>query len=165
MAFTIPQAGFVFTLQFQEGPMSLIRWDPFGDVDTLFNRLMPHSFARVALPGNGRKLDWSPSADISETDKEYFIRAELPAVKKEDVQVTYDEGIITIKGERKQQKDEKNEKFHRVESFYGSFERSFSLPENADADAIRCESKDGILTVHIPKTETVKHQPKQIAVQ
>ncbi len=111
--------------------MSLIRWDPFGDADTLFNRLVTPSFARAALPGDGRKLDWSPSADISETDKEYFIRAELPAVKKEDVQVTYDEGIITIKGERKQQKDEKNEKYHRVESFYGSFERSFSLPENA----------------------------------
>jgi HSP20 family protein len=145
--------------------MSLIRWDPFGDVDTLFNRLMPPTLARLTLAGNGRKLDWSPSADISETDKEYFIRAELPAVKKEDVQVTYDEGIITIKGERKQQKDEKNEKFHRVESFYGSFERSFSLPENANADAIRCESKDGILTVHIPKMETVKHTPKQITVQ
>ena len=136
--------------------MSLVRWEPFGDVDTLFNRLMPASFTRVALPGNGRKLDWSPSADISETDMEYVIRAELPAVKKEDVQVTYDEGVITIKGERKQQKDEKTEKYHRVESFYGSFERSFSLPENANAETIRCESKDGILTVHIPKTENVQ---------
>ena len=66
---------------------------------------------------------------------------------------------------RQQQKDEKNEKFHRVESFYGSFERNFSLPENANADAIRCESKDGILTVHIPKTESVKQKPKQITVQ
>jgi HSP20 family protein len=145
--------------------MSLIRWEPFGDVDALFNRLMPSGYARLALAGNGRKLDWSPSADISETDKEYVIRAELPAVKKEDVQVTYDEGVITIKGERKQQKDERNEKFHRVESFYGSFERSFSLPENANTETINCESKDGILTVHIPKTETVKQKPKQITVQ
>ncbi len=145
--------------------MSLIRWEPFGDVDMLFNRLMPAGFARFAAAGNGKKVEWSPSADISETDKEYVIRAELPAVKKEDVQVTYDEGMITIKGERKQQKDEKNEKFHRVESFYGSFERSFSLPENANAETIRCESKDGILTVHIPKTEAVQHKPKQIAIQ
>ena len=148
--------------------MSLIRWEPFGDVDALFNRLVPSSFAnwsRLALRGNDRKLEWSPSADISETDKEYVIRAELPAVKKEDVQVTYDDGVITIKGERKQQRDEKNEKFHRVESFYGSFERSFSLPDNANAETIRCESKDGILTVHIPKTETPKNQPKQITVQ
>lgn len=145
--------------------MSLVRWEPFADVDTLFSRLMPGSFGRLALPGNGKKVEWTPSADISETDKEYVIRAELPAVKKEDVQVTYDAGMITIKGERKQQKDEKTEKYHRVESFYGSFERSFSLPDNVNADTIRCESKDGILTVHIPKTETVKHKPKQITVQ
>lgn len=147
--------------------MSLIRWDPFGDVDTLFNRLMPSAFLRpqLTLEGNGRKLEWSPSTDISETDKEYVIRAALPAVKKEDVQVTLDQGMITIKGERKQQKEDKNEKFHRVESFYGSFERSFSLPENVNADAIRCDSKDGILTVHIPKTETQTQKPKQITVQ
>jgi len=148
--------------------MSLIRWDPFADVDTMFNRMMPASFAnwpRFALEGNGKKLEWAPSADISETEKEYLIRAELPAVKKEDVQVTFDDGMITIKGERKQQKEDKNEKYHRTESFYGSFERSFSLPENVNADAISCESKDGILTVHIPKSEMQKQKPKQIAVQ
>ena len=148
--------------------MSLIRWDPFVDVDTLFNRLMPSNIAglqRLALEGNGRKMDWAPSADISETDKEYLIRAELPAVKKEDVQVTFDDGMITIKGERKQQKEDKNEKYHRMESFYGSFERRFSLPENVNSEAIRCESKDGVLTVHIPKTEALKQKPKQITVQ
>src|SRR5512136_2175008 len=114
--------------------MSLIRWDPFTDVDTMFNRLMPSTFARwpkISLEGNGgRKLEWAPSADISETDKEYVIRAELPAVKKEDVQVTLEQGMLTIKGERRQEKEDKNEKFHRVETFYGSFERSFSLPDN-----------------------------------
>jgi HSP20 family protein len=149
--------------------MSLIRWDTFGEVDALFNRLLPGGFARwpqAALEGNGgRKLEWSPSTDISETEKEYVLRAALPAVKKEDVQVTLDDGIITIKGERKQQRDDQNEKFHRVESFYGSFERSFSLPENVNADAIRCESKDGILTVHIPKTAKQEQKPKQISVQ
>ncbi len=147
--------------------MSLISWDPFSEMDTLFNRMMPAGFARFPrLAGNGdRKYEWSPSADISETDKEYVIRAELPAVKKEDVKVTVDAGMITIKGERKQQKDDKTEKYHRVETFYGSFERSFSLPDNVDAEAIRCESKDGVLTVHIPKVEQQKSQPKQIAVQ
>jgi HSP20 family protein len=148
--------------------MSLIRWDPFGDVDTFFNRLVPSSYAhfpRLSVEGNGKKLDWAPSADISETDKEYVIRAELPAVRKEDVQVTFDDGMITIKGERKQQREDKNEKFHRVESFYGSFERSFSLPENVNEDAISCDSKDGILTVHVPKSELLKQKPKQITVQ
>ncbi len=149
--------------------MSLIRWDPFSDMDTMFNRMLSGNFARwprLALGAeDGRKVEWSPSADISETDKEYVIRAELPAVKKEDVHVTFEDGMISIKGERKQQKEDKNEKFHRVESFYGTFERTFSLPDNVDSDAIRCESKDGILTVHIPKTENVKQKAKQISVQ
>jgi HSP20 family protein len=146
--------------------MNLIRWDPFGEVDAVFNRMLSGQYwPRLTLEGNGKKLQWAPSADISETDKEYTIRAELPAVKKEDVQVMLDGGIITIKGERKQQKEDKNEKFHRVESFYGSFERSFSVPDDVNADAIKCDSKDGVLTVHIPKTEVSKQKPKQIAVQ
>lgn len=147
--------------------MSLVRWDPFGEIDILFNRLMPRpaGWPRLSLGNNAGKLEWSPSADISETDAEFVIRAELPAVKKEDVQVTLDEGMITIKGERKQHKDDKTEKYHRIESFHGSFERSFSLPENINTDAVRCESKDGILTVHIPKAETHKTKPKQISVQ
>jgi HSP20 family protein len=147
--------------------MKLVSWTPFADVDTLFNRLMPGGFAnwpRFATEAS-RQLDWAPSADISETDKEYLIKAELPAVKKEDVQVMFDDGMITIKGERKQQKEDKNEKYHRTESFYGSFERRFSLPDNVNSDAISCESKDGILTVRIPKTQVIKDKPKQITIQ
>jgi HSP20 family protein len=146
--------------------MSLVRWDPFADIDTFFNRMMPSGFARwPQLPGDGAKTEWAPSADISETEQEYVIRASLPAVKKDDVTVTVDSGMITIKGERKQQKEDKSEKYHRVESFYGAFERSFTLPENVNSDAIRCESKDGVLTVHIPKSEPQKAKPKQISVQ
>jgi HSP20 family protein len=148
--------------------MNLVRWTPFGDIDDVFNPLLPNAFSnwqRLAL-GNGKKIDWAPSADISETDKEYVIRAELPAVKKEDIHVSVDADMITIKGERKQHKEDKGEKFHRVESFFGSFERRFSLPESVNADAVHCESKDGILTVHIPKTaESPKHKAKQITVQ
>ncbi len=148
---------------------NLVRWDPFGEFDRMdrtFNRMMTRAFSgfpRQAL--EGEKLEWSPSADISETDKEYLIRAELPAVKKEDVKVTVQGGMITIEGERKQQKEEKGEKYHRIESFYGSFSRSFALPEDVNADAIRCEDKDGVLTVHLPKSETQKTKPKQITVQ
>ena len=148
--------------------MSLIQWEPFADAESVFNRLISSSLARWPRglrEGSGGKFEWSPSADISETDQEYVIRAELPAVKKEDVRVTFDEGMITIKGERKQQKEDKSEKYHRIESFYGSFERTFTLPENINADSIRCDSKDGILTVHIPKTQTEKSKPKQISVQ
>jgi len=148
--------------------MSLIRWDPFASVDETFNRMLPSLFGRwprLALDADAAKLEWRPSADISETEKEYLIRAELPAVKKEDVKVTVDNGVITIQGERKQEKEDKSEKVHRVESFYGSFARSFALPDNANADAIRCESKDGVLTVHVPKTQTEKQQVKHIKVE
>jgi HSP20 family protein len=147
--------------------MSIVRWEPFGEFDNLFNRLMPSTLSRWPLRmmrSNGVPFEWAPSADISETDSEYLIRAELPAVKKEDVKVTVDDGMITIQGERKQQKEDKYEKMHRVESFYGKFTRSFSLPEGVDEDAIRCDSKEGILTVHIPKAQTQKQQPKQIKV-
>ncbi|HVW67689.1 MAG TPA: Hsp20/alpha crystallin family protein [Steroidobacteraceae bacterium] len=148
--------------------MSIVRWEPFAEMDSLFNRLAPTMFNRwpTRLGGsNGNNVEWAPSADISETDKEYLIRAELPAVKKEDVKVTVDDGLITIEGERRQQKEDKNEKMHRVESFYGHFTRSFSLPDSIEEGAIRCESKDGVLTVHIPKAQTPKQQPKQIKVE
>ena len=148
--------------------MSLIRWDPFG-TDEVFNRMMPALFGRwprIATTGNGGPpIEWSPSADISETDAEYLIRAELPAVKKEDVKVTVEHGMISIEGERKQQKEDKTEKYHRIESFHGSFMRRFALPENVNTDAIRCESKDGVLVVHIPKVKAEKPKLKQIKVE
>lgn len=149
--------------------MSLVRWDPFSEFDTLLNRMMPRAFTgwprMLPSADGGRELEWSPSADISETDKEYLIRAELPAVKKEDVKVTVDGGMITIEGERKQKKENKDEKYHRVESFYGSFSRSFSLPDDTDEKAIKCESTDGVLTVHIPKTKITASKPVEIKVQ
>jgi HSP20 family protein len=144
--------------------MTIIRWEPFTSSDEIFNRLLPGLFGRLPRGGGDVKFDWSPSADISETEQEYLIRAELPAVKKEDVKVTVDQGMITIEGERKQEQEDKTEKYHRVESFQGSFTRSFSLPENVDANAIRCDSKDGVLTVHIPKRVQEKAQAKRIPV-
>src|SRR5262245_12573496 len=107
--------------------MSIVRWEPFGSFDDMFSR-MPSLFGRLPRwpdTNGGGKYQWSPSVDISETDREYLIRAELPAVKKEDVHITVDENMITISGERKQKQEEKKEKFHRMESFYGSFLRSF----------------------------------------
>jgi HSP20 family protein len=110
------------------------------------------------------QLQWSPSADISETDQEYLVRAELPAIQKEDVHVTLEDGVLTIRGERRQRQTEKTERFHRVESFSGEFSRSFSLPDDADAAGVRAESKDGVLTVHIPKRAVSKPAPLQIKV-
>jgi HSP20 family protein len=148
--------------------MALVRWTPFEGVDDIFNRMMPNlmrSSQRLGLGEGGRMVvEWSPSADISETEKEYLIRAELPAVKKEDVKVTLDQGMITISGERKQQKEDKTEKYHRVESFQGTFSRSFSLPEDVDSAGIRCDSRDGVLTVHLPKKEQKKSTPIEVKV-
>ena len=148
--------------------MTLIRWEPFRETEDFMNRLVPsllrgwpRGFEQNATPP---ALQWMPSADISETEREYVIRAELPAVKKEDVKVTVHEGTITIEGERKYERDEKSEKFHRVETFQGRFARSFSLPEDADTAAISAESKDGVLAVRIPKVRVLKPQPTQIPV-
>jgi len=125
--------------------MNLVRWDPFSDIDTLFNRMPPTTFTRrpiLAFGDNGgAEVEWSPSADISEIDKEYLIRAELPAVKKEDVSVSVSGNTTTIEGERKQRKENKDEKPIRVESFHGTFTRSFQLPEDVVVDKFRCETK------------------------
>jgi HSP20 family protein len=146
--------------------MSLIKWQPFGEFDDAFSRLMPALFARNEhITGKNGKFAWAPSADISETDQEYLIRAELPAVRKEDVKVTLDQGVITIHGERKEDKETKEEKFHRMETFRGTFSRSFSVPDNIDEKAIRAESRDGVLTVHLPKTRTTTARTVEVKVQ
>jgi HSP20 family protein len=147
--------------------MSLIRWEPFGAVDDVFAR-MPSMFGRWprVLDDEGKRaLDWAPSVDISETDAEYLIRAELPAVKKEDVHITIDDGTLTISGERRQKTEEKKEKVHRVETVYGKFSRSFTLPDNADVASIRAESKDGVITVHVTKAKSEPKKLTEIKVQ
>lgn len=147
--------------------MNLMKWQPFGDFDESFSRLMPALFGRGARLGleNGEKFAWAPNADISETETEYLIRAELPAVRKEDVKVTLDEGMITIHGERKEDKETKNEKFHRIERFRGAFSRSFAVPDNIDEKAIRADAKDGVLTVHLPKVKATTPRTVEVKVQ
>ena len=147
--------------------MKLSVWEPFREMDRFMARMNPAQFwpsARTLPELVDAKLQWAPSADISETDREYLVRAELPAVQKEDVHVTLEDGVLTIRGERRQRQTEKTEKFHRVETFSGEFSRSFSLPDDADAAGVRAESKDGVLTVHIPKRAVAKPAPLQIKV-
>ena len=146
--------------------MSLIRYEPFTAMDELFSRF-PSLLGRwPRMSGNGEAhLDWTPPVDISETGQEYVIRAALPAVKKEDVEVTVEAGMLTLSGERRQKDEQKDEKFHKVESFYGSFSRSFALPDAIDAAAISAESKDGVLTIHVPKTKVEAKKPTTIKVQ
>lgn len=144
--------------------MNLVRWDPFANLDDMFAR-MPNLLGRWPRGESEGAVEWSPTVDISETDAEYLLKAQLPAVKKEDVLVTFDDGMLTISGERKQEKEEKGEKFHRIESLHGTFSRSFSLPDAIDAAAIRAEGKDGVITIHVPKSKTEARKPKEIKIQ
>src|SRR5204863_8184800 len=107
--------------------------------------------------------DWAPLADITEDDEEYLIKAELPDMKKEEVKVTVENGVLTISGERKFEKEEKKKKYHRVERSYGTFMRSFTLPDDADFSKVNAEFKNGLLTVRVPKSEHAK--PKEIEVK
>ena len=142
--------------------MNIVNWEPFREMENLFNRYSRLA-RRNALQG---ELDgWTPSADITETDREYLIKANLPEVKKEDVKVTLENGALTISGERKQEKEDKGENEIRVESFYGTFSRSFQLPDNVDPESVRAESKDGVLKIHIPKKENAKARAISIDVK
>ena len=147
--------------------MSLVRWDPFRELEDMSERLN-RVFARPSMRDNAGKenltvADWMPVVDISESDGEYLIKAELPEVKKEDVKVTVEDGVLTIQGERRQEKEEKGKRYHRVERSYGSFVRSFTLPESVDEGGVKAEYKDGVLNLHLPKSEKVK--PKAIDVK
>jgi HSP20 family protein len=146
--------------------MNLVRWEPFSAMDEMFNPF-PSFFGRWPrfAADTESKFDWAPSVDISETGKEYLIRAALPAVRKEDVKVTVDDGMLTLSGERTQKEQQQDEKFHKVETYYGSFSRSFALPDAVDQAAIRAESKDGVLTIHVPKTRVETRKSTTIKVQ
>lgn len=108
--------------------------------------------------------DWTPSCNVSETPEEYRIEAELPGVKQEDLEVKVENRTLTLRGERREKKEEKQEKYHRVESSYGSFMRSFTLPDDADEDKIVAEYKDGLLTVRVIRTEPKESAARNIEI-
>ena len=148
---------------------TLTRWEPLREIEDFQNRLST-LFSRTPVRrtgnGHGREeitlADWMPPADITEDEREYLITAELPDLRKEDVKVTVENGVLTISGERKFEKEEKKRKYHRVERGYGTFMRSFTLPDDSDPAKVRAEFKNGLLKVHLNKTEHAK--PKQIEV-
>ena len=147
---------------------ALTRWDPFKEMDETQNRLARFLGLAPARTGNGGHevmtvTEWAPSVDIIEDDKEWLVKADLPEVKKEDVKVTVENGVLTITGERKFEKEEKDKKYHRIERSYGTFMRSFTLPDGADGSKVNAEFKDGVLKVHLPKSEKAK--PKAVEVK
>ena len=144
------------------------RWSPWKELEDMEKRLST-IFGRGAMPPSGEKkeaisvAEWSPLVDITEDDKEYSIKAEIPEIKKEDIKINVHDDVLSISGERKYEKEEKGKKYHRVERAYGSFMRSFTLPEDADGSKVNAEYKDGVLKVHLLKSEKAK--PKTIEVK
>ena len=141
-------------------------WNPSRELAELSDSLN-RVFARMPRRGNENEAmtvaDWIPLVDISETTEEYVIKAEIPEVKKEDVKVTLEHGVLMVQGMRRQEAEEKGKKYHRVERSYGSFVRSFSLPDLVDDTKVQADFKEGVLTLHLPKSEKAK--PKAIEVK
>jgi HSP20 family protein len=147
--------------------MRVIKWEPFRDMDDVFDRFFADAYRRLPRRAADPQpsFDWAPPADVSETEAEYLIKAEIAEVPREALSLTVQDGVLTLSGERRQEKREDGARMHRVERQFGSFARRFALPEDADDQAIRAESRDGIVTIHIPKHKVAQPQPRQIQVQ
>ena len=141
--------------------MSMIKW-------TLRKSLMnspsylDQIFSDFGMDFRSSDAVWSPAVDISESEKGYEVKAELPGMKKDEIKISFKDDVLTLSGERKDEKEEKGKNFHRIERSYGQFERCFHLPKNVKASDIKADYKDGILAVNIPKSEEAK--PKEIAI-
>lgn len=144
--------------------MSLVHWDPFADMHQLreqVNRLFEQSLTRSGNEPASMRT-WAPSVDIVETENELVVHAELPGIKPEDIQIQVEGDTLTLRGERKFEKEEKGKQYVRVERAYGSFQRSFTLNVPVKQDKVSANYRDGVLEINIPKAEEVK--PKQIKV-
>ena len=145
--------------------MALTRWDPFRDLSIMQER-MNRMFEDAGRGWRGDEpsatTTWSPAVDIYETDNEIQVQAELPGVDRKDISLNLEKNVLTLKGERRFEKETKQENYHRIERAYGGFSRSFAIPAIVDDDKIRAEYKDGILRIALPKKEQVK--PKQIQI-
>jgi HSP20 family protein len=144
-------------------------WDPIRELEEMQKRLSSLLGRRSPLLGDSGEeeftvTEWSPPVDIAEDDKEYTVKAELPGLNKENIKVSVEGGVLSIAGERKVEKEEKNKKYHRIERSYGSFTRSFTLPDDASGEKVSAEFKDGVLKVHLPKEEKAKSNSVEVKI-
>ena len=153
---------------------TLITWNRLRELDEAQNRFnqflggFPNRM--VSRIGNDEAhnmtvADWSPEVDISEDDHGYLLKADLPEIKKDDVRVTVEDGILCVSGERKTEKEDQKRKFHRIERSYGNFRRSFTLPEDTDSKKVTAEFHDGVLKVHLPTTPIARSKAIEVKVQ
>ncbi len=134
-------------------------WNPIHEMDELF-----HNRLASVLGGEGvQSVAWSPVVDIEETELNYLIRAELPGLSKEKVKVTVEDGVLTLSGERDLERKVEGKTFHHIERSHGTFTRSFTLPENAEAESVSANYKDGLLEIRVAKSEEAL--PKSIEVR
>jgi len=144
----------------------LTRYDPFKDMIALqdrMNRLFDEFFRRSEIGPESASAEWKPLADVYEDGNEIVLSIEIPGVNKDNIKVTVENNILTVSGERKQEREEKKENYHRIERAYGSFSRSFSLPNTVDSNNIKASYKNGVLELVLPKKEEAK--PKAINVK
>ena len=143
--------------------MQLTRWNPFMELDEIQHRLNRLLVDRPAKPPVSGFADYMPAVDIQETDTDFIVKADLPDVKKDEIKIHMDGGVLAIEGERRKEKEEKGKRFHTVEREYGRFVRRFELPTEVDAEKVRAEFKDGVLHVTLPKAPAAR--PKLIDVK
>ena len=150
---------------------TLITWQQLREMEEAtqnrFNRFLSGGFPNRIGSGEIHSLavaDWSPEVDISEDDHGYLLKADLPEMKKDDVKVTVEDGILSVSGDRKCQKEDQKKKFHRIERSFGTFRRSFTLPEDADSTKVTAEFRDGVLKVHLPTAPVARSKATQVKV-
>ena len=145
--------------------MAIVRWDPFRDLSMLqdrMNRLFDDAGRPWRTDEPAATTSWSPSVDIFETEGEIVVKAELPGMDRKDIQLNLENNVLSLRGERKFQKETKDDNYHRIERSYGVFSRSFSIPATVDEERIRADYKDGVLKIVLPKKDQAK--PKQIKI-
>lgn len=141
--------------------MTLTRWSPWNELESM-NRQLSSLLDDTNFSRSEESGQWAPRVDVRETDDALLVQAELPGISKKDVHLEVKDGVLTLTGERRYEKDVKEENVHRVERAYGRFSRSFSLPSNVDPNKVDASMKDGVLEVRLPKSESAK--PKAIAI-
>jgi HSP20 family protein len=145
--------------------MSIVKYGPFADTEDFPTglRLFQDSINRLLSEDGSRTRPWAPPVDILETENELVLKADVPGVELKDIDIQLENGTLTVKGERKLEKEEKNQGFHRMERSYGSFVRIFTVPDSVDSEHVKAAYEAGVLTITLPKKEIAK--PKAIKVQ
>ena len=146
--------------------MTMTRWSPFEEMQALrneMNRLFEPFINQEGASGELRRSTWYPAVDVEETRDQIYVRAELPGMTRDDIQVEFENGVLTIRGEKKFDREAKERTYHRIERAYGSFVRTFTLPRTVDAENVTARYENGVLELEMPKRAEAKPRRIEIA--